>query len=116
VTFENDVNAGCDRGILGNSAVADRALRLRLDRHRSSASGILIDGKILRGAFQAAGEVGYLPLGADPFSPLNVERGALESSLGAAGIAARYHLAGGQAGTSVRDIFERYNAGERPRS
>ena len=112
VTFENDVNAG--------------AIGEYWETHQSSEGyfgfisigtgvgpSILVDGKRLRGAFQAAGEVGYLPLGSDPFAPLSVERGALENALGAAGISGRYHLAGGPAGTSVRDIFERYNEGQR---
>lgn len=112
VTFENDVNAGAI-GEYWETPQSQTEHYAFVSIGTGVGLGILIDGKILRGAFQAAGEVGYLPLGADPFSPLNVERGALESSLGAAGIAARYHLAGGQAGTTVRDIFERYNAGER---
>lgn len=112
VTFENDVNAGA----IGEFWETPQSQ----DEHFAFVSigtgvglGIIVEGKLLRGAAQAAGEVGYLPLGADPFSPLNVERGALESVLGAAGIAQRYHLAGGAAGTSVREIFARYTAGER---
>ena len=112
VSFENDVNAGA----IGEFWETPQSQ----DEHFAFVSigtgvglGIIVEGKLLRGAAQAAGEVGYLPLGADPFSPLNVERGALESVLGAAGIAQRYHLAGGAAGTSVREIFARYTAGER---
>jgi len=97
VTFENDVNAGA----IGEFWETPQSQ----DEHFAFVSigtgvglGIIVEGKLLRGAAQAAGEVGYLPLGADPFSPLNVERGALESVLGAAGIAQRYHLAGGAPG------------------
>lgn len=112
VTFENDVNAGAigeywethqpSEGYFGFISIGTGV-----------GLGILVDGKLLRGAAQAAGEVGYLPLGSDPFAPLSVERGALENALGAAGISGRYHLAGGPAGTPVRDIFDRYNEGQR---
>jgi predicted NBD/HSP70 family sugar kinase len=112
LTFENDVNAGAI-GEYWETPQSQTEHYAFVSIGTGVGLGILVDGKILRGAFQAAGEVGYLPLGPDPFSPLNVERGALESSLGAAGIAGRYHLAGGRQGTPVREIFERYNAGER---
>lgn len=112
VSFENDVNAGAigehwrnrqpDDGVYGFISIGTGV-----------GLGILVDGKLLRGASLAAGEVGYLPLGSDPFAPLSVERGALENALGAAGISARYHMAGGPAGTSVREIFDRYTEGQR---
>jgi predicted NBD/HSP70 family sugar kinase len=112
VTFENDVNAGAI-GEYWETPQSQTEHFAFVSIGTGVGLGILVDGNILRGASQAAGEVGYLPIGSDPFSPLSVERGALESALGAAGIAGRYHLAGGAAGTSVRQIFERFNAGER---
>lgn len=112
VTFENDVNAGAI-GEYWETRQSNEGYFAYISIGTGVGLGILVDGKLLRGASQAAGEVGYLPLGNDPFMPLSVERGALECALGAAGISGRYHLAGGPAGTSVRNIFERYNEGQR---
>jgi predicted NBD/HSP70 family sugar kinase len=113
VTFENDVNAGAI-GEYWETRQAQEGYFGFISIGTGVGLGILVDGKLLRGASQAAGEVGYLPLGSDPFAPLSVERGALECALGAAGISGRYNLAGGAAGTSVREIFDRYNRAERP--
>jgi predicted NBD/HSP70 family sugar kinase len=38
--------------------------------------GLVLDGKLYRGASGAAGEVGYLPIGADPYDPQVRRRGA----------------------------------------
>ena len=112
VIFENDVNAAAlgeywETGeyVEGHFAFVSLGTGVGL--------GILVDGKLLRGASLAAGEIGYLPLGADPFMPLSLERGALECAIGAAGISARYQMAGGTGVLSVREIFDRYRAGER---
>jgi len=112
VTFENDVNAGAI-GEYWETRQPHEGYFGFISIGTGVGLGILVDGKLLRGASQAAGEVGYLPLGSDPFAPLSVERGALENVLGAAGISARYHMAGGPPGTAVRYIFERYNEGQR---
>ncbi len=112
VSFENDVNAGAI-GEYWETRQSNEGYYGFISIGTGVGLGILVDGKLLRGASQAAGEVGYLPLGSDPFAPLSVERGALENALGAAGISARYHMAGGPAGTSVRVIFDRYNEGQR---
>ena len=112
VSFENDVNAGAIGEYWETPGTRDASYAF-ISIGTGVGLGILVNGKLLRGATMAAGEVGYLPLGSDPFSPLSVERGALECALGAAGISNRYHQAGGPAGTSVREIFERYNEGQR---
>lgn len=112
VTFENDVNAGAI-GEYWETRQPHEGYFGFISIGTGVGLGILVDGKLLRGASHAAGEVGYLPLGSDPFAPLSLERGALENALGAAGISGRYHLAGGPAGTSVRAIFDRYNEGQR---
>ena len=112
VTFENDVNAGAigEYWETGQAGIEHFAF---LSIGTGVGLGVLVEGKLLRGASRAAGEVGYLPLGADPFSPMSVERGALEYAIGAAGISGRFHMAGGAAGTSVREIFDRSTEGQR---
>lgn len=111
VMFENDVNAAA----LGEYWEAGQSA----DNHFAFVSvgtgvglGILVDGVLLRGAMLAAGEIGYLPLGGDPFSPESLERGALETALGADGILAKYRSLGGERSATMREVFDRYNAGE----
>ncbi len=52
--------------------------------------GLMLDGEIWQGRGGAAGEIGYLPLGADPFDETVRERGALEEAASGRGIVARY--------------------------
>jgi predicted NBD/HSP70 family sugar kinase len=75
--------------------------------------GLVMDGRLIRGMRGAAGEIGYLPLGADPFAPESLHTGALERAIGAHGIVARYEAAGGKKGLSVPTIFERLDAGDK---
>lgn len=76
--------------------------------------GLVIDGKLIRGAHGSAGEVGYLPLGGDPRSRAARRHGALEVRTGTAGVRARLRqeLAGASTGTtrlrpnsSVESVF-----------
>ena len=50
--------------------------------------GAMVKGEVLKGAHGAAGEVGYLPLGLDPFASRSRRRGSLEEAAGAAGVRA----------------------------
>lgn len=71
-------------------------------------AALLINGKILRGAFGGAGEIGYLPLWKlDPAGTAS-----LENQVGEAGIRALHAQNGGASGHSVRDIFEASSAGD----
>lgn len=74
--------------------------------------GIVAEGQLLRGARGAAGEIGYLPIGGDPYDPRGFKLGTLESAIGSASIADRYAGFGGAPNTSVRDIFEALAAGD----
>jgi predicted NBD/HSP70 family sugar kinase len=67
--------------------------------------GIVSGGRVIRGAHGAAGEIGYLPLGTDPFDPVNQHRGALEEATAGEKIAARYRAATGTA-LATRDVFD----------
>ncbi len=75
--------------------------------------GVMQDGKLIRGATGAAGEIAYLPLGTDPTAADSLQRGPLECAIGALGISNRYEASGGQEGLSVRAIFDRARAGEK---
>lgn len=66
-------------------------------------AGIIIDGHILRGATGAAGEIAYLPLGADPTTPNARRRGSLEIAVGGPAMARalREHRAQGTMATRL---------------
>ncbi len=74
--------------------------------------GLVIDGRLMRGARGAAGEIGYLPFGADPFAPESRRAGALERVTGAQGLVARYEAAGGEKGLAAPAIFDRLAAND----
>jgi len=71
--------------------------------------GIIIDDEIVRGAHDAAGEIGYLPLVGDPFDPRHRLHGGLEDEIGATGILAAFNEhrdAGDPEPASVHEVFE----------
>ncbi len=110
VVFENDVNLwavgehwqGSGKGL---SSFAFIALGTGI------GMGLFVDGRLLHGARGAAGEVSYLPIGADPFTPESVRAGTLERAIGSAGIVDSYRATGGKAAT-VREIFDAYRTGD----
>lgn len=111
VVIENDVNLavlgehwrGRGRGI-GNLAFIALGTGIGM--------GLLSDGKLVRGAHGAAAEIGYLPLGADPFDRRNVAAGTFESVVGTAGILRRHREAGGKELEGVKGLFEAMNKGD----
>jgi len=76
--------------------------------------GIVASGRLQRGATGAAGEIGFLPLGLDPFERGNQRHGALEEVAGGVGVARRYAaLAGGEpAAVSALEVYSRAAAGD----
>ncbi|WP_194924100.1 ROK family protein [Catenulispora pinisilvae] len=52
--------------------------------------GIVVGGELRTGATGAAGEIGYMPIGADPFDPANRAKGPLEMATGGEALARRY--------------------------
>jgi predicted NBD/HSP70 family sugar kinase len=111
VTIENDVNLavlgehwrGRGRGIKNLAFIA---------LGTGIGMGLLSDGNLMRGAPGAAAEIGYLPIGADPFDPRNVAAGTFEAVVGTAGILRRHREAGGKVTDGVKGIFEAMNKGD----
>lgn len=57
--------------------------------------GLVLDGRLHAGSRGLAGEVAHLPVGADPFDPVNLVHGPLEQQVSGGGIERRYaELAG----------------------
>jgi len=74
--------------------------------------GLVSEGRLLRGARGAAGEIAYLPIGGDPFDPAGFPNGAFESAASSAAIVRRYEGYGGKVGQSVADILAHLDAGD----
>jgi glucokinase len=72
--------------------------------------GIVASGRLQRGATGAAGEIGFLPLGTDPFERTNQLHGPLEEVVGGAGVVRRYAERAGdgaqQPGLSALDVYD----------
>jgi predicted NBD/HSP70 family sugar kinase len=110
VAIENDVNLamlgeawqGCAKG-------AEDAAFLALGT--GVGLGLIVNGRIARGARGAAGEIAYLPIGRDLTSKEALSVGAFELEVGAAGILRAHRTLGG-AVENVRDMFRRLAAGE----
>lgn len=74
--------------------------------------GVIVGGALVRGATGAAGEIGYLPVGADPFEVANHRRGSLEERVAGHTLAERYERSTGRS-ISTRDVFDRVGLGDR---
>src|SRR5689334_2335912 len=111
VAIENDVNlAMLGEQTLGCASGCDNAAFLALGT--GTGLGLLIDGKLFRGARGAAGEIADLPIARDPDSQGLSTTGAFELEVGSAAIVDRYQRAGGTAAATVRDIFTRLEGGD----
>jgi predicted NBD/HSP70 family sugar kinase len=75
--------------------------------------GLVIDGKMLRGAHGAAGEIAYLPLGLDGTDEREVRRrGALEAAASSAAVVRRARGRGLDGHLSARAVFASASAGD----
>ncbi|MEM7446093.1 MAG: ROK family protein, partial [Pseudomonadota bacterium] len=110
VVLENDVNlAVYGEHWLGGGRNVDDLAYIALGT--GLGAGIMIGGNLIRGARGAAGELGYLPFGSDPFNAESRRVGALERRIGTVGIEGRYReLTGNEAG--VPEIFDLAHAGD----
>lgn len=121
VQVENDVNlAALGEMEEGAAQACDTFALLALGTGLGAA--LVIDGSLARGSRGAAGEVGYLPIGADPGSPEARRRGAFEVAAAGSGLtallAAELQSGTGAAATelsadsSARDIYEAATRGD----
>ncbi|WP_354063278.1 ROK family transcriptional regulator [Devosia sp. 2618] len=110
VILENDVNlAVLGESWLGVGQGLDNLAFIALGT--GVGSGLMLNGQLVRGATNAAGELGFLPLGADPFEPESLRAGAYERVVASLGIVARYRALSG-VDAPVPVIFEKANTGE----
>ncbi|HET9558759.1 MAG TPA: ROK family protein, partial [Actinomycetota bacterium] len=67
--------------------------------------GLVLDGKLYRGASGAAGEVGYLPIGADPYDRQVRRRGAFEEAVNGTAVVRAARAAGTGGSLTAKKIF-----------
>jgi predicted NBD/HSP70 family sugar kinase len=67
--------------------------------------GLVLDGTLYRGASGAAGEVGYLPIGADPYDRQVRRRGAFEEAINGAAVVRAAREAGMAGARSAEKVF-----------
>src|SRR3954462_7470028 len=109
VAIENDVNlAMLGEQSLGCASGCQNAAFLALGT--GAGVGLLINGKLFRGARGAAGEISALPIARDPASQTSIN--AFELEVGSAAIVDRYRRQGGTAADTVRDIFRLLEEGD----
>lgn len=115
VLLENDVNLAIQGEVWqGAGQGLDTLAYVALGT--GVGGGLIVGGELVRGANNAAGELGFLPFGADPFETESLRTGAFERLVASAGIRARYRaLTGGSDAPelAVPEIFARAGAGER---
>jgi predicted NBD/HSP70 family sugar kinase len=111
VAIENDVNlAMLGEQSFGCASGCQDAAFLSLGT--GAGLGLLINGKLFRGARGAAGEIADLPIARDPSSQNTSTIGAFELEVGSLAIVDRYRRQGGTAAATVRDIFKRLEEGD----
>ncbi|WP_051334121.1 ROK family transcriptional regulator [Mesorhizobium sp. WSM3224] len=112
VTVDNDVNLGL-LGEMWHGCAQNVANVAFVALGTGLGLGLCANGQLVRGDNGAAGEIGYFPIGGDPWRSSVREQGCLEYEAGAAGIVRRYRQAGGAEVDGVRAIFDRMNNGEK---
>lgn len=115
IAIENDVNlAAIGEHWRGGSKGANTFAFIALGT--GIGMGIFADGRMVRGARGAAGEIAYMPLGGDPYDARGQRLGTLETAIGSAAIAERYAALSGSDGRTVREIFDRLGQDEAART
>ena len=111
VLIENDVNLAA-RGEQWRGHGAGLRNFVFIALGTGVGMGIVANGQLVRGARGAAGEIGYLPIGGDPYDARGFQLGTLEHAIGSAAMSDRYAGYGGAPGTSVRAIFDALATGD----
>ena len=111
VTFENDVNlAALGEQARGHGRTLSDFVYLWIGT--GVGIGIVLGGRLFRGSRGAAGEIGYLPIGADPRDKVNRRRGAFEEAVAADGIVRLARELGMRGPTSAERVFTAARRGD----
>ncbi|WP_299989557.1 ROK family transcriptional regulator [uncultured Ruegeria sp.] len=110
VIVENDVNLAA-LGEHWMTHQGDKDDLVFLSIGTGIGAGVVIGGQLVRGATGGAGEVGFIPFGADPTEPESLKVGALERVTATTAIVGGYRQETGMQKT-VPEIFDAFVAGE----
>jgi glucokinase len=102
VVVENDVNAAA----VAEGTTLDAENFVFIAVGTGIGMGIVCGSEVIRGAHGAAGEIGYLPFGADPLNPDHHRHGPLEEIVSGRGIETMFRDLSGKPSTA-REIFQR---------
>lgn len=111
LVIENDVNLAATGEALGGHGPGIGHFAF-IALGTGIGMGIVADGRLLRGARGAAGEICYLAQGGDPYDPRGFTQGTFETAVGSAAIADRFAGYGGRSGASVAEIFAALAGGD----
>lgn len=111
-TVENDVNLAA-LGELARGAGQGRASFAYLNVGSGLGAGLVIDGRLYRGRHGAAGEVGYLAVGADPAANTTSSQGAMERRLSHEALVSFARSLDPDAPRDPRELFARARRGDR---
>jgi predicted NBD/HSP70 family sugar kinase len=111
VRIENDVNAAAlaERAHGHGAGVGTFAF---VHVGTGISMGLVVDGKLHRGAHGVAGEIAFLPLGSGLSTPESRRRGALEVAAAASGIVRAARLAGMTGPLSAQRVFAAATRGD----
>lgn len=112
VTVENDATtAAFGEFLFGYGRTYPSFLMVTLGT--GVGGGLVIDGRLVRGAHGFAGEIGHVAVDTSPEAPPCAcgNRGCLESYAGTVGLLARFRVAGGDA-SEVKDVADSARRGE----
>ena len=111
VHLDNDVNlAVLGENWLGRGRGADHLAFIALGT--GIGAGLVLGGRLVRGAGGAAGELGFLPFGGDALDRPRKATGSLEESVATDGIRRRYAALSGES-ASVPEVFVLAGRGDR---
>lgn len=111
-TVENDVNLAA-LGELARGAGQGRTSFAYLNVGSGLGAGLVIDGRLYRGRHGAAGEVGYLAVGADPAANTTSSQGAMEKRLSHDALVSFARSLDPDAPGDPRELFARARRGDR---
>lgn len=110
VVLENDVNVAAI-GELHEGVGRESDNFVFISVGTGIGMGVILNGSLVRGVSGAAGEIGYLPIGADPFDAKNHRRGPLEEKVAGRTLVDRYELSSGHA-VAAHEVFDRVADGD----